>query len=427
MSELAVAEEPVFALDPAIEPVFQFLTGVAGCGKTYLIRERAENYDDAVLCTTTGISAVNLGAGAVTINSLLMYYTTEDLRSSYEVGRLGAFLKRLVESGYTRIVCDEISMMPAEQLTILVTAIEDLNRWYVEHDRPTLGLTIVGDFLQLGPVNAPYAFESPCWDRFEDHTIVLRKQWRQTNPDFITALHAVRRGDRRLALDYFGSRIQAAQESNFNGTTLFAKNDEVDRHNKLRLLQLLAKSDFYEVKRVGKQASEWLKQIPDRLELKPGCLVMILANRRHAKENPSDPPAPLIYCNGDLGTYLGRVSERTARVKLLRNGQEVNVESITREKGSATGSKGVKMPRQTVEGSITYLPLRIGYGSTVHKSQSLSLDNVQVVFHSQFFTSPFMLYVAMSRARTPEGLRLVGQVKQFESRIVTHPKVMQWA
>jgi hypothetical protein len=427
MSETAVADEPVVVLTPETEPVFQFLTGVAGSGKTHLIRERAENYDDAVLCTTTGISAVNLSAGAVTINSLLMYYSTEDLRSSYEVGRLSVFLKRLVESGYTRIVCDEISMCPAEQITILVTAIEDLNQWYVEHDRPTLGLTVVGDFLQLGPVNAPYAFESPCWDRFQHNTIVLRKQWRQTNPDFITALHAVRRGDRKLALDYFGSRIQPVQESNFNGTTLFAKNDEVDRHNKLRLLQLIAKSDFYDAKRDGKQASEWLKQIPDRLELKPGALVMILANRRYPKDDPSDPPAPLIYCNGDLGTYVGRVSERTARVKLLRTGQEVNVESVTREKGSATGNKGVKMPRQAVEGSITYLPLRLGWASTVHKSQSLSLDQVQVIFHSQFFTSPFMLYVAMSRCRTPDGLRLVGQVKQFESRIVTHPKVMQWA
>src|SRR5437763_1621554 len=69
-SYLAPEPEPAIVLDPETEPIFQFISGVAGTGKTYLIRERAENYDDAVLCTTTGISAVNLGGGAVTINSL---------------------------------------------------------------------------------------------------------------------------------------------------------------------------------------------------------------------------------------------------------------------------------------------------------------------------------------------------------------------
>jgi hypothetical protein len=412
---------------PDAPPVF-IVMGVAGTGKTTLIQNRVAEYDDAILCATTGIAAVNLGEGVTTINSLLMFFDTNDLRTAYEVGRLGVFLKRYYNSGYHRLILDEVSMMDAEQLTILVTCIEGLNEWYVANKQPPLGLTIVGDFFQLPPVNAPFVFESPVWDRFEKNTVRLTKIWRQTDPAFLRALHAVRCGDSKTALEYFAPRLARSQESQWDGTTIFAKNDEVDRHNKLRMMQLLAAPDVYEATRQGKQSGEW-KHIPDRLELKTGALVMILANKRWPKE-PGDHytgPAPLMYANGDLAHYLGQVSPHAARVKLLRNGTEVTVVEAIKEKSTATGNKGVKAARTDVEGSIAYMPLRVAYGTTCHKTQSLTLDRVQVVYHSQFWSQSGMLYTALSRCRTPEGLRLVGTEQQFAARVNANPKLARWA
>jgi ATP-dependent exoDNAse (exonuclease V) alpha subunit len=73
------------------------------------------------------------------------------------------------------------------------------------------------------------------------------------------------------------------------------------------------------------------------------------------------------------------------------------------------------------------MPLRVAYGVTCHKTQGLSLDRVQVVYHSQFWSQVGMIYVALSRCRTPGGLRLVGTADQLRARINTNPKLARWA
>jgi ATP-dependent exoDNAse (exonuclease V) alpha subunit len=62
----------------------------------------------------------------------------------------------------------------------------------------------------------------------------------------------------------------------------------------------------------------------------------------------------------------------------------------------------------------------------VHKSQGLSLDKVQVNIRDAFFRAPGMLYVALSRARTAAGLRLVGSPQAIIERCVTDPRLKEW-
>lgn len=444
---------------PPDEPVYHGILGTAGTGKTYQARQRAEQYDDAILYATTGIAAVNIGG--VTINSALAYADTGDMRVAYETGKLGAFLRRYVRSGYYRLILDEVSMMDGFQLDILTAAIEDINTYQRENGLRELGLTLVGDFAQLAPVKAPFVFTRPSWERFKDHLTVLTEPRRQADPEFVRALQAVRRGDRRAAMDYFGHRIVQGEERNYQGSTILAKNDEVDRYNHLRLMDLAGPEDRYLCSRFvkdGKKApSEWQKNIPDVLTLKRGALVMILANRREPGA-PEDNPK-MIYANGDLGIYQGPAMEwlgmsdtqlqaagvtradynkddprwerfkgtyTVASVKLLRTNQTVLVPMQLREKGTPTGRAGKKLARTEVDASIEYMPLRVAYATTCHKSQGLSLDNVQIMFHSHFWTLPGMLYVALSRARTPEGLRLVGSPAQFEKRINVDPNIKAW-
>ena len=79
-----------------------------------------------------------------------------------------------------------------------------------------------------------------------------------------------------------------------------------------------------------------------------------------------------------------------------------------------------------VEGQIEYYPLRLAYASTIHKSQGLSLDRVQLDFTDQFCGQPAMMYVAMSRCRTMEGIRLVGTREKFIEQVRVDPKVKRW-
>lgn len=419
-------------------PLWRSILGTAGTGKTFQVRRESEYYPNVKLLATTGIAAVNLGG--TTINSLLQYYDTADLQKAYELAKLHTFLARAADSGYTRFLIDEVSMMDGNQLDILTMALDEMNERRLDKDMDTLGLTLVGDFAQLPPVDAPFVFERPGWSRFNEHQVILTEPRRQADPAFVHALQAVRRGDRPAALAYFASKVRNTMIPEFDGSTILSKNDEVDRHNKMRMLKLPGKEVYFDAERWGEQDTAW-KNIPNRLDLKVGALVMILANRREDTPGIAPHERSMLYANGDLGhitdvqemdlpatksadgTFLPARKLWTPLVTLKRNDRTYPVQWVTREKTKITGARGERRNREDVLGRITYMPLRVAYATTVHKSQGLSLDNVQIMFHSRFFASPGMMYVALSRCKTAEGLVLVGTEKQFADRITVNLKV----
>lgn len=442
----APAPEPA-ALGPWAAPVptFTFLCGPAGSGKTFETRRWAAADPGVLLTATTGIAAINLGGE--TINATLGYFDTASQRESYVNGFLTAKLGKLWKAGVRRIILDEVSMLPAEQLTYLVNAIEEVNgRGYVIHTRvdddddtpPAMGLTLVGDFLQLAPVKASYAFEAPVWEKFESAIETLTTQYRQADPDFLTMLRAARRGHGETVAEYFTSHNAIWQDTDdhFEGATILAKNEPVDRFNSLRMAALPGREVRFSSHRWGKLRSEWgtLEKppstwgIPERLTLKIGALVMLLANRR-------DEGLGLIYVNGDMGTIVD-ATDHTVWVTLQRTGETIEVEPITRQvKIPVEPSRKKELKRMgsdllqgkwEVVGEVTYLPVRIAYASTTHRSQGLSLDRVQINIRDAFFQTPGMLYVALSRARTAEGLRLVGSPKALIDRCKTDPRVRAW-
>ncbi len=429
---------------------YGYLTGTAGTGKTTLARRWAD-WPDAILCATTGIASVNLGGEATTINTLLGYFDTASLTELFISGFLSVKLRKLYRAGVRRLVLDEVSMLSADQLTLLIKALEEVNgRGFVldgddtfaeqfDSENDPMGLTLVGDFCQLAPVKAPYAFVSPEWYRYTDHTCLLTKIHRQTDQDFVHALQAVRRGDATTALEFFGPRLISVTDGAFAGSTIFAKNDAVSRYNGLRMDQLTTPVEAYKATRWGKLRGEWgsdpKKQarwgIPPAVQLKPGALVMILANKRY------DEATTMRYVNGDLATYLGQ-GAAGALVKLQRTDREETIEYITRtntiplEVGrraqlKADGQEARIDGKMEIVGGITYLPLRVAYATTVHKSQGLTLDRVQINIRDHFFRSYGMLYVALSRCRTAEGLRLVGTAEGFVDRCRVDPLVKSWA
>ena len=78
-------------------------------------------------------------------------------------------------------------------------------------------------------------------------------------------------------------------------------------------------------------------------------------------------------------------------------------------------------------GQIEYFPLRVAFATTVHRAQGLSLDRVQVDFRGWMFARQHaILYVALSRARTLEGLRLVGPPDLLAERCKVDPLAVRW-
>lgn len=423
-------------------PLFCSIGGQAGVGKTFWAKAVAEANEGCVLTATTGIAAVNLGEGT-TINSLLKFFDSASLRDAFTGGWLEALLVKHRKAGMRRILLDEKSLLSGDQLTILCRAIDNVNAQRRLDEDEELGLILLGDFGQLPPIKEPFAFESAEWDRFAEHTLKLTKVWRQADRDFIEALQAVRVGQVGRALEFFADRLEQYTDQEFQGTTIMAKNDAVDKFNGLVLDKLKGAAITFPSSRWGSLRREWGGPpkpphewgVPEVLKLKLGALVMILANRNVAERGM---PAEYLYVNGDLGTIVD-AANGTVRVQLQRTGEQVTVIPITRENliplevGRRKALKAEGHPERVspdgkheVIGSVSYLPIRAAWASTCHKSQGLSLSSVQINLRDPFWRTGGMVYVGLSRARTAEGLRMVGNVQGFRSRAVVDPRVVPW-
>jgi hypothetical protein len=443
-----------------------FITGIAGSGKTFTVRERcAADPTYAALASSTGISAINLNT--VTVHSLLGFFDTDSLRDSYIKGGVQTRLRKLIKEGYRNVVIDECSMISKDTLDLLVRAFDDVNTKLASEGEQPVGLILTGDFCQLPAIAdkigggtgggrrraapIPWAFKSQFWSRFEKHLTRLTKVWRQSDPRFLAALNFARAGrgkDCLQVLQAVGQKFESFVDHDFNGTTIVGKNDEVDRINQIRLDKVRGRLIQLPSRRWavgGKVRQEW-KHIPERTLLKENCYVMILANKYVEGQ--------MVYANGDCGWVRGiqpsidKMIPPSVLVELVRTGEIVQVESLVRgiehgerpdwyggawaEQGAGEDGKFLDQPhyrkakRRHVTGQIEYYPLRVAFASTVHKVQGLSIDKCQVDFRGWMYRHPAMLYTALSRCRTLEGLRLVGLPEMLVERCKVDAEAARW-
>lgn len=466
-----MAETPLFAL-----------LGPAGTGKTYKIQQKLlKSPKWGKLCATTGIAALNLGAatggeGVITLQSTLRYFDTASLRENYQQGKLRRVLVSLAAE-HKFLVVDECSMLDAETLDILVDCLDTVNANVSEdHGEHPLGLMIVGDMLQLPPIEGEYCFEAKNWKRFKVQK--LSTIYRQSDPVFQEILQAARMGDGvtvAKGLEKAGCMTPAVNQSS-EVTTLYAVNKAVDERNDAMFRKLCATGAIrgnIPASRWGTQRKEW-KQIPESLALAVGAYVMILSNDTKDWN----------YANGDCGTVVGfALSEAGGvsgvQVKLKRTNLTVDIRRIMRRCFQKETPPGFDIPEfpnmkdwkkkqedlgvesenwkelyegflvsltqrmrsarsrptdpyydfleeKWVMGELVYCPIRLAYATTTHKSQGLTLDAVQIVLDHKFFGSPNMLYVALSRCRTLEGMKVVGSKQDVIRYCNTVKKLERW-
>jgi hypothetical protein len=122
----------------------------------------------------------------------------------------------------------------------------------------------------------------------------------------------------------------------------------------------------------------------EELRLKKGAVVMFLKNNPIKK-----------YVNGTLGTVID-FSDRGLPVVKTYNGKIIEVE---RDSWNIEEDGKIKA-------ELKQIPLRLAWAITIHKSQGMSLDCAEIDLSKSFVEG--MGYVALSRVRTIEGLRLMG-------------------
>ena len=91
------------------------------------------------------------------------------------------------------------------------------------------------------------------------------------------------------------------------------------------------------------------------------------------------------------------------------NGEQIILERETWDICEYVYDSSVKCCKKTVIGRVTQYPVRLAWAIAIHKSQSLIFDHVVIDFGLEGFLNG-QTYVALSRARTLEGIDLVRPV-----------------
>ena len=127
------------------------------------------------------------------------------------------------------------------------------------------------------------------------------------------------------------------------------------------------------------------------ITVKNGCKIMYLANSQKA---------PLV--NGTIGNFF----ETSGCYYIRVNEVDYALEPLKfTKKEYVLNEKENKLELQEI-GAITQFPIRLCYALSIHKAQGLTFDEVTVDLSRPVFMKG-QLYVALSRVKTPEGLRII--------------------
>jgi hypothetical protein len=377
-----------------------FLTGPAGSGKTHLLNKYInflkDNYVDVGITASTGIAATHMGG--TTIHSWTGMGIKDSL-NKFELEELKT--RKYLRDRFLRtqvLVIDEVSMLHHFRLDLINKVCQYMKNSLL----PFGGIQVIlcGDFFQLPPIArageplAQFAYEAEIWKEADFKICYLEEQHRQTDSAFLKVLNEIRgnclsdEGMKHLMSRHTNTKAWPLKARPLcEPTRLHTHNIDVDEINARELQKLHGQQREYTMDGHGrKPLVDSLKKsclAPEVLKLKTGAKVMFVKN--NFEEG---------YVNGTLGKIVG--FDADGPIVQTASGKNIHVKPASwmiEEDGK---------PKAT----ILQYPLRLAWAITVHKSQGMSLDAIEVDLSKSFEKG--MGYVALSRVRSLEGLTLLG-------------------
>lgn len=359
------------------------LLGDPGTGKSTLISEMMNyakmNDLNMAMTASTGIAAQMIGGR--TIHSLLKAYPKMDYSVIDYKNKVKGF------EDVDILVIDEISMMGKSFVDYLVNCINAVNH--------PIQLVLAGDFFQLPPVKDGFAFESPKWGDLRLNKYELTEVVRQEDAEFKHYLKMLKYGDDRC-LNYL---LKHSSPNYFAGQiSICAKRDDANRINNEEFEKLDGLTKIYCAEHFGTIDENDLR-MKELLMLKEGMRVMSVSNGDG-------------YSNGSIGTVISMEDDGVA-VRFDNN----NICYLTKTKTCA--SRTDKLGEET---DFWQIPLLPAYAITIHKSQGQTFDYVNI--DGRKCWAPGQLYVAVSRARSIEGIHFMTPIAADNVR--SDPRVLNF-
>jgi ATP-dependent DNA helicase PIF1 len=461
-------------VEMALEGHNIFLTGAGGSGKTATVKRILTRFEERKIkfqvVAPTGIAALPL-RGMTTYAFLGLKPDSLRLPIKYLAKKSKNYIRKRIEK-LTVIIIDEISMVDNQFLDRMDRMVQAI----MGCSRPFGGkqMIFVGDFHQLPPVRPfqfclecgnsmsshqpfrcvpckssftegdKWAFRSTVWKKLDLRHVQLEQIHRQKDGRFQTILNKIRNG---IYLDDDEWRVLEGEKNydpKFCAVRLMALRKRVDEVNRKELAAIKSPVKAWtslDFQQDNALAEEHFKnhRMPQTLILKLGAKVVLLTNL--------DPKRGLV--NGSQGEVVGfqdieENEEETSRKATFDKRQKSQFHSINKLAPVVQFTNGIRETITAVATSSlvasktqddpspkvvcrTQIPLALAWTLTIHKSQGMTLEYLEVSSKDIFERG--QLYVALSRGTSLEGTTLTGYTREqlpVDSDVVEFYENTEW-
>lgn len=449
-----------------------FLTGPAGCGKTFVLNEFIDfiEEENSVLpknmrkiinkTSTTGISAINIGGQTIHSFAGIGLGRGDVQTLIRKIKRKQEVITRWKNTSI--LIIDEVSMLSAE----LFDKLEEIARKIRNIEMPFGNIQIIlsGDFAQLPIIErgATMCFESKNWDIVLDKIFYFEEIKRQTDKKFQSILNKVRLGifDGDVAeaiISRKGIYESIEKELKYNSNNIGDYSNFIEENKDVKIKPTILYSRKYMVENEnkkqynalvdeGNRTVEYMADIfiESKYESRPPDMKVVRPDDHYWKNMEKYTIAPkklnlvigaqivviknifnLGLVNGSRGVVIGFTASSEPLVEFM-NGKKIVIRRETWEVKLPSMEKTIKIFKKTETINrklyIKQLPLTLAFALSIHKSQGMTLDYVRTNIGNTIFSTG-QIYTVLSRVKSLENL----YIDDFDpSKIRINPKVKKF-